>query len=237
MPYKDVLEFQDEVQLNTRPLRIDALIIKKKPEAVIDRKLAALFKTANILEYKSPSDMLSIDDFNRTLAYCFLYTAIERIGIEELSLSIVVERKPVKVLNYLKEVCRWEVTEQWPGVHIIEGLPFKIQVIERGQVEEREGLWLRELHGKHSGESLSKVLEDSRGYANEEYLKVYLNILLQANPKGVKEITEMARETLEEVLIQTGVAASLEARVRAEDVKEVLAILRNGTSLEEIENM
>ncbi|MDR1031243.1 MAG: hypothetical protein LBL76_10285, partial [Treponema sp.] len=39
------------------------------------------------------------------------------------------------------------------------------------------------------------------------------------------------------VLIQTGVAASLEARVRAEDVKEVLAILRNGTSLEEIENM
>jgi hypothetical protein len=77
-PYRDVLEFQEEVQLNTQPLRIDAVIIKKKREAVIDSRLAVIFKTVNILEYKSPDGYLPIDGFHRTLAYCFLYASVGR---------------------------------------------------------------------------------------------------------------------------------------------------------------
>jgi hypothetical protein len=239
-PYRDVLEFQEEVQLNTQPLRIDVVIIKKKPEAVINSRLAAVFKTANILEYKSPGDYLSVDSFNRTLAYCFLYASVERMSIGELSLSIIVGRNPVKTLKYIKETCKWTVEERRPGMHIVEGAPFQIQVIESGKVEEREGLWLKELHGKHGGESLGKVLEESLEHLNEEYMKVYLYILLEANPQGAEEVKKMGRETLDEVLERMGMTETWAAQGRAEEVDEALVMLemlRKGKPLDEIEKI
>ncbi|MDR2491737.1 MAG: hypothetical protein LBD20_10095 [Spirochaetaceae bacterium] len=42
--YKDCLEFLTEYQIATEPLRIDALIIKKKPEVVIRKNIGAIFR-------------------------------------------------------------------------------------------------------------------------------------------------------------------------------------------------
>ncbi|MDR2746641.1 MAG: hypothetical protein LBB77_04260, partial [Treponema sp.] len=44
LPYRDVLSFEFEYPLNTEPLRIDAVIIKKQPDAVIDNPLGAIFR-------------------------------------------------------------------------------------------------------------------------------------------------------------------------------------------------
>jgi hypothetical protein len=52
LPYRRSLSFEFEYPLNTEPLRIDAVIIKKQPGAVIDMPLGALFRQVNILEYK-----------------------------------------------------------------------------------------------------------------------------------------------------------------------------------------
>jgi hypothetical protein len=247
--YKDALEFHDEVQLNTQPLRVDAVIIKKKPETVINKKIAAVFKTANILEYKSPGVSLSVDDFSKTLAYCLIYTVVERILITELSLSFIVNQRPREVLKYIREVYKWEVEEKWKGCHVVQGLPFKIQFIESRKLEEAEGLWLKEAHRKHSGESLKKVLEESRKYLKEEYMKVYLDILLKANTQGIEELTEMAGKTLDEVLTRAGLTAKWEARGRlkgraegevwgeARGLKEALEMLRSGKTPQEIEKM
>ncbi|MDR2491025.1 MAG: hypothetical protein LBD20_06445 [Spirochaetaceae bacterium] len=46
--YKDCLEFITEYQLATEPLRIDALIIKKKPEAVIRKNIGAIFRHESV---------------------------------------------------------------------------------------------------------------------------------------------------------------------------------------------
>ncbi|MDR1637737.1 MAG: hypothetical protein LBR93_10435, partial [Treponema sp.] len=40
-PYRDVLSFEFEHPLNTEPLRIDAVIIKKEPGVVIDNPIGA----------------------------------------------------------------------------------------------------------------------------------------------------------------------------------------------------
>ncbi|MDR2500865.1 MAG: hypothetical protein LBD37_07300 [Treponema sp.] len=45
--YRDCLEFHTEHQLATAPLRVDALIIKKKPEAVIRKNIGAIFRRDN----------------------------------------------------------------------------------------------------------------------------------------------------------------------------------------------
>jgi hypothetical protein len=71
--YKDSLEFKYEHQLTTEPLRIDLLIIKKPSDLAIDKNIARVFRTDNIVEYKSPGDYLSVKDFLKVYAYACLY--------------------------------------------------------------------------------------------------------------------------------------------------------------------
>ena len=52
--YRDSLLFESEHQLTTEPLRIDLLIVKKPRELVIEKNIARIFRTVNILEYKNP---------------------------------------------------------------------------------------------------------------------------------------------------------------------------------------
>ncbi|MCL2214584.1 MAG: hypothetical protein FWC06_05170, partial [Treponema sp.] len=61
--YLDSLEFKYEYQLTTEPLRIDLLIIKKPKDLAIEKNIGKIFRSDNILEYKSPDDYLSIKDF------------------------------------------------------------------------------------------------------------------------------------------------------------------------------
>jgi hypothetical protein len=59
--YRDVLEFDFEYPLNTEPLRVDVVIVKKQKDVRIEKNIAAIFRAVNIVEYKSPSDYISVD--------------------------------------------------------------------------------------------------------------------------------------------------------------------------------
>ena len=59
----DMLIFENEHSLGTKPKQIDVLIIKKNDNAPIQKNIGRIFRKYNIIEYKSPSDYLSVDDF------------------------------------------------------------------------------------------------------------------------------------------------------------------------------
>ncbi|MDR2483260.1 MAG: hypothetical protein LBD08_06475 [Treponema sp.] len=61
--YRSCPEFETEHQLTAEPLRIDLLIIKKKPEIIIKKNIGAIFRQVNVIEFKSPDDYISVDDF------------------------------------------------------------------------------------------------------------------------------------------------------------------------------
>ncbi|MDR3147482.1 MAG: hypothetical protein LBU00_03785, partial [Treponema sp.] len=81
LPYRDVLSFEFEYPLNTEPLRIDAVIIKKRPQAVIDKPLGAIFRRVNIVEYKSPGDYLAVADYHKAWAYARLYSVLKNVAL------------------------------------------------------------------------------------------------------------------------------------------------------------
>ncbi|MDR3147427.1 MAG: hypothetical protein LBU00_03500, partial [Treponema sp.] len=81
LPYRDVLSFEFEYPLNTEPLRIDAVIIKKRPKAVIDTPLGAIFRRVNIVEYKSPGDYLAVADYHKAWAYARLYSVLKNVAL------------------------------------------------------------------------------------------------------------------------------------------------------------
>lgn len=71
--YRDGLVFEKEYNLNTKPLEIDLLVIKKNTDVQIDNETGRIFRGHNILEYKSPRDELDIDTFYKAAAYASLY--------------------------------------------------------------------------------------------------------------------------------------------------------------------
>ena len=92
------LAFDNEHQLGTKPREIDVLIIKKTSDYQVQKNIGRMFRRYNIVEYKSPGDYLSINDFYMGCAYVCLYkvdTAMEderKIG--EITLTFAAAKYP-----------------------------------------------------------------------------------------------------------------------------------------------
>ena len=71
----DKLVFEREKPLNTRPLTVDLLVLKKPKGAVLKNHIGRFFRENNILEYKSPDSDLSMAVFYKAMAYACLYVA------------------------------------------------------------------------------------------------------------------------------------------------------------------
>ena len=69
------LKFEREYLLSSKPMAIDVLIIKKKNAEPIHKNIGKIFRKYNIIEYKSPSDALSVDDFYKVYGYTNFYKA------------------------------------------------------------------------------------------------------------------------------------------------------------------
>ena len=69
----DNLVFENEHQLGKKPMEIDVLIIKKETDRPVKKNIGRIFKKYNIIEYKSPDDSLSVDDFYKVYGYTCFY--------------------------------------------------------------------------------------------------------------------------------------------------------------------
>lgn len=71
----EYLSFESEHMLSSRPMQLDILVIKKDRERQIRKNIGQIFRTYNIVEYKSPDDSLTIDDFYKVYGYTCFYKA------------------------------------------------------------------------------------------------------------------------------------------------------------------
>ena len=67
------LEMREEYLLSKKPLQMDILIIKKLKDVPIRKTIGRIFRKHNIIEYKSPGDSLSINDFYKVYGYACIY--------------------------------------------------------------------------------------------------------------------------------------------------------------------
>jgi len=244
--YRDSLEFKYEHPLNTEPLCIDLLIIKKPEDLVIEKNIARIFRTDNILEYKSPGDYLSIKDFLKVCAYANLYAAITP-GVEfaGITLTFVENRHPRKLLKYLTGTRGYTVEETSPGIYLVSGDYMPIQIIESGKLPEQENLWLRSLVNDLPAVNADSILEEKRKRGDKAQLGAYLNVLMRENPEAFMEAENMARrkrKTLEEVFTEAGFIPEWTERARIQGLEQgkregeqnIINLLKSGKSAEEI---
>ena len=146
--YKDVLEFHPELQLTTEPLRIDCVVIKKTKEVEIKKNIGKIFRTWNILEYKSPDDYVAIKDFYKVYAYACLYASLNEVPITDITITFVESHYPRELLKHLKNDRRFTVAKTFPGVYNVTGDVIPIQIIDSRKLSAEDNVWLKNLSNK-----------------------------------------------------------------------------------------
>ena len=142
----EYLEYRNEYNLNTKPLQMDLLIIKKLKELEIKNEIGKLFRTHNIVEYKSPDDSMNVNTYLKVLAYAYLYKSYEEhvddIGLNEITITLVRERNPVKLFQWFADN-GYEIVETYKGIFYItkEGC-FPMQILVSRKLSKENQKWL-----------------------------------------------------------------------------------------------
>lgn len=187
------LIYEKEYNLNTKPLEIDLLVIKKDPGVQVVNELGKLFRGHNIIEYKSPEDHLDIDSFYKTIAYGCLYKAYGRVLDEraavDITISLVRDARPDGLFRYFRKH-HVRVVNPYRGVyHIADAALFPTQIIVGKELEEKAHIWLRALSDQMKEQEMEELLKKISGLTGK---------LDRQLADSVLEVTTSANEQLVE---------------------------------------
>lgn len=182
------LIFENEHQLGTKPKQIDILITKKDPSIPIHSNLGKIFRKYNIIEYKSPSDYPSIDDFSRALAYVYFFKSeskhVDEISLSEITLTLVCQKYPQKLIQYLKEIWGCTLVPVDQGIYRISGHVIPIQIILTAQLSGENNFWLRNLTNTiTSDKTAKKLIAEYEKHKSSRLYQSVMDIIVRANQK------------------------------------------------------
>ncbi len=194
---KGALEFQREFNLSKEPIRMDLLIIKKLANIRTKNELGHIFKKFNVIEFKSPDDSLSIDDYFKTVGYAGLYKGlgdtVDQIPADELTISIFRESYPREMFGAMKD---WglEINEHYPGIYYISGkrMPFDTQIVVTKQLNKETHRALRIL-SKHVNEDDVRAFIEKAAQMSEPGDRNNVDAVLQVSVSANKDIYEAIR--------------------------------------------
>ena len=183
---KDNLLYEDEHRLNTDPLLIDLLIIKKDSDVNITSGLGRIFRKINIWEYKSPEASLGYKEFHKGLTY-----APENISYRDISVSFLRHAKPVKLMKMLLSE-GYTISEYEPGIYHVSKSNHQpyIQIIVSRMLDEKYG-WIKLLSKKADADILNKLAAEAKGFGQDEkhyaaHTLDFINNLTNTNKEDTK---------------------------------------------------
>jgi len=220
--YSRDLQFTSEYPLNTQPLKIDVVIIKKTKDIAIDKNIASIFRKENIVEYKSPQDYVSVGDFYKVYGYACLYIALNKVDVKDMTLTFVESHYPRELLAHLREVRGYTVEEKLPGIYIVSGDILPIQIIDNRKLSSEENIWLKDLYNKLDAEEKRRLTAEIQRLGKDKVarMKAYLYVVRKANLKSLREAGEMfdIDKAWDKLLVESGDAARWEAKGEARGI-------------------
>ena len=194
---KEDLEFTEELILNTLPLRVDMLVVKKKLPCEIQNEIGRLFRRNNLIEYKSPDDALNYDVFLKGIAYAYLYKIKEShtdsISLDEITLTFIRERKPVKLLKKLK-LLKFHVEQKWKGIYYIlkEG-ELHIQIVVTKELSRDNHIWLNSLSANMQENYITELITTTQALVHNDEKKhadSLWEVVTRTNTETIKKLRE-----------------------------------------------
>ena len=236
------LEYQRELELSKEPIKADLMIIKKEPGIRVKNQIGHIFKRYNILEYKSPDDNLTIDDYYKVIAYASLYKALGKgvnsVPSEELTISLVRDNMPDKLFKHL-EGLGLKIEKTYSGIYYVEGsliLP-RQQIIVTQELDGKDNAFLKVLTKNLEIATATEFVTEAQRLRSKEdriNLNAVLNVSFSANEqlydtlrKEYKTMTEifkkLFKEDYERMLSELNKEKAAKVKAIAEKKKEKAA--------------
>lgn len=138
----DEIDIREEHLLSKKPMQVDVLIIKKEKDTKIRKNIGRIFREHNIVEYKSPDDVLTINDFYKVYGYTCFYQSdtkkVMEIDPEELTITFVCSHYPRKMMQHLEWVRGLSVEYQQNGIYYILGDAIPMQLLVTKELSREE---------------------------------------------------------------------------------------------------
>lgn len=201
----DKLIFENEHHIGTKPKQIDVLVIKKETDTPIEKNIGRMFRKHNIIEYKSPTDTLNIDDFYLVHAYACLYKSdtntVNAISAQDITITLVCPHYPRSLIKHLKKVRNYKIQHVENGIYYIHGDFFPIQLLVTQELTNEQNLWLHNLTNNiHDSAVITTLLNEYEQHYEEKYYQSVMNVITKANTEKFREVTGMC-EALEEIYL------------------------------------
>ena len=222
------LEFTDEFQLTEKPLQIDCTVVKVKRDCKIKNEIGKIFRKHNIFEYKSPMDELNIDTFYKAVAYACLYKVlpnhVNEIPAEEITITLIRDRKPVKLLGEL-EKSGYGYKKEAAGIYYVNGAMFPVQIIVSSELDVDMHVQLKALTDRLEESLLRQYLLQVSTFEGREknLADIVLQVIVNSNMEKVREwkgseqtMCEALRVLMKEELKEERVAGLREGRLEGQ---------------------
>lgn len=202
------LEFKREYNLSKKPLQMDLLIIEKRKNAQIQNEIGTSFRGHNVIEYKSPDDGMTIDDFFKTLGYACLYKGlgekVNQIPLEELTVSLFRASAPKQLMKQLIGY-GYKIELHMPGIYYVQGFSIPIQIIVTKELDSKNHESLKVLSRSAEKEDIQKFTELARDFSepgDKEKADAVLQVSVAANREKYDEVrrSENMCEALRELM-------------------------------------
>ena len=240
---KGDLDYENEYNLNSKPIQIDLLVIKKSKDVEIKNEIGKIFRGHNIMEYKSPKDSMNVDTFIKAIAYACLYKVSEvhlnDICLEDITITLIREQKPRELFKWFTKH-GYEICEKYPGIfYVNKDGNFPIQVIVSSRLSVENQKWLTLLSSHLSKDDAKRIVlqmsnlteKDEKAYANS-VIQVALkenqrsfDLMKGENDMVCKELLEFMKPELDEI----------QKKVEENKQKEIIVkCLKKNRTVEEI---
>ena len=193
---KGDLDYTNEYNLNSKPIQMDLLVIKKSKDVEIKNEIGKIFRGHNIMEYKSPQDDLNLDTYVKVVGYACMYKASEvhvgDIDLDDITITLVREGKPRELIKWFVKN-DYEVREVYKGIYHVEKADcFPIQIIVSGKLSKENQKWLTLLSNNLNQAEAERIVLQSESLTQKD-AKLYADSVLQATIKANKGVFRKIR--------------------------------------------
>ena len=145
---------------------------------------------------------MSIDDFYKVYGYTCFYKSDtgkeDEIKADELTITLVCNRYPRKLVKYLEQHGRL-IRKVENGIYYISDEWFQIQLIVQKQLTEEDNLWLKNLtNDLKQRQETERLLREYKRHERDILYRSIMNVIVRANEERFK-VNNMC-EALDEIL-------------------------------------
>ena len=243
------LYFYSEYNLSRKPLQIDLLIIEKNKNIRIKNQIGHIFRQNNIIEYKSPGDSMSIDDFYKATAYACMYKAlgekVDAVSANELTISMMRESYPAGMIATLKRQ-GIEIEKVYDGIYYLKNFFIPTQIVVTKELSQGLHNSFRVLSRNVDEKGIETFLKDAEGYigkSEKSDADAVLQVSMSANYELYEKVRRdntmcealrrLMRDEIEDALDAAKQEGSAEGHIQAQR-ETSMALAKMGMAVENI---